>query len=56
MSATNSASDSEGALLIFELKVYILFIGYYVTIKYELNLELSSQKMDLEMLGFELGT
>ena len=52
MSASNSASDSKGTILIF----YFLFIGYDITIKYGLHLELSSQKMDLEMLGFELKT
>ena len=49
MSASNSASDSKRTVFIFDLKVHILFIGYNVTIKR------SSQKMDLEMLGFELG-
>ena len=54
MSASNSASDSKGTMLIFNLKV--LIIGYDVTINYRLHLELSFQKMDLEMPEFELGT
>ena len=56
MSASNSASDSKGTILIFDLKVHILFIGYDVTITNGLHLELSYQKMDLEKPGFELGT
>ena len=56
MSASNLASDSKGTILIFDLKVHISFIGYDVTLKYGLHLELISQKMDLVMPGFELGT
>ena len=42
MSASNKTSDSKGTKSIFDLKVQILFIGYDVTIKYGLHLELSS--------------
>ena len=44
MVVSNSVSDSKGTIFIFDLKVHILLIGYDVTIKYELCLELSSQK------------
>ena len=47
--------ESKGTTLIFDLKVHIKFIGYDVTIKYRLHLELTSQKMGQEMQGFELG-
>ena len=56
MSASNSASDSKGIILIFDLEVHTLYIGYYLTIKYRLHLELSSQKMDFETPVFELRT
>ena len=51
MSASNSASDSKGTILIFDLKVHILLIGYDVTIKYGLHLELSSQKNGPRIAG-----
>ena len=44
MWGSNSASDGKETILIFDLKVHILFIGYDVTIKYGLHLELSSWK------------
>ena len=56
MSVFSSASDSRGTILILYSKVHVLFIGYDVTIKYWLHLELSSQKMDLETKGYELET
>ena len=56
MSASNSASDSQGTILFFDLKVLILFIEYDAAIKYGLHLKLSSQKRDLEMPRLKLRT